>query len=216
VASVQRPSPSHVRETIRRTTPPSLLLSGECVASTHTVYQGIAAGAVAGLVGTWAMSELQRLWTHVVDGDPPVSAGGRHDARDLAGAQRRSELERASRPRDRRLPVRPPPDTGRASSGSPLMHYLFGGAVGAIYGVYAERRHARRSGAAFGTTVWLAADEVAMPLLGLSDSTLRRPVEMHLQSLSAHLVYDTATELTRRSVRAHFDGAPPGAQGDGL
>ena len=92
---------------------------------------------------------------------------------------------------------------------APLVHFLFGAAVGAIYGAYAERRQADTTGAGFGTTVWLAADEIAMPLLGLSDSTARRPLEMHLQSLVAHLVYGTATELTRRSVRARFDGATP-------
>ena len=36
-----------------------------------------------------------------------------------------------------------------------------------------------------------------------------RPLEMHLQSLVAHLVYGTATEMTRRSVRARFDGGTP-------
>ena len=95
------------------------------------------------------------------------------------------------------------------------MHYLFGATVGAIYGAYAERLQANSSGAAFGTTVWLAADEIAMPLLGLSDSTARRPLEMHLQSLAAHLVYGSATEMTRRSVRARFEGATPcAARGD--
>jgi uncharacterized membrane protein YagU involved in acid resistance len=89
---------------------------------------------------------------------------------------------------------------------APLVHCLFGAAVGAIYGVYAERHQAGGSGAGFGTTVWLAAAEIAMPLLGLSDSTARRPLEMHLQSLVTHLVR-TATEMTRRLVRAPFDGA---------
>jgi hypothetical protein len=46
-----------------------------------------------------------------------------------------------------------------------------------------------------------------MPFLGLSESTTRRPLEMHLQSLVAHLAYGTVTEMTRRSVRARFDGA---------
>jgi len=54
----------------------------------------------------------------------------------------------------------------------------------------------------------LAADEIAMPLLGLSDSTVRRPFEMHLQSLVAHLVYGAAAEMTRRAVHAYFAGAP--------
>jgi hypothetical protein len=153
------------------------------------------------------MSEVQRLWTHVVDGDPPESAGGRHDARDW---QERSEHQNSNELAaqavagylfGRRLTQE------ELRVAAPLVHYLFGAAVGAIYGAYAERRQAHRSGAAFGTAVWLAADEIAMPLLGLSESTARRPIEMHLQSLVAHLVYGTATELTRRSVRAQFDGA---------
>ena len=155
------------------------------------------------------MSEVQRLWTRVVDDAPPESAGGRHDARDW---QERSEHQNSNELAaqaiagyllGRRLTQE------ELRLAAPLVHYLFGAAVGAIYGAYAERRRVEGSGAAFGTTVWLAADEIAMPLLGLSDSTARRPVEMHLQSLVAHLVYGTATELTRRSVRAQFDGRHP-------
>jgi len=159
------------------------------------------------LVGTWAMSEVQRLWTRVVEGDAPESAAGRHDARDW---QERSEHQNSNELAaqavagfllDRRLTQE------ELRLAAPLVHYLFGATVGAIYGAYAERRRADASGAGFGTTVWLAADEIAMPLLGLSDSTAHRPLEMHLQSLFAHLVYGTATEIARRSVQANFDRA---------
>src|SRR6187200_1632831 len=54
---------------------------------------------------------------------------------------------------------------------APLMHYVFGASVAAVYGAYAQRKQSQMSGVGFGTTVWLAADEIAMPLLGLSDST---------------------------------------------
>ncbi len=167
--------------------------------------KGIVAGAVAGLVGTWAMSEAQRLWTHVVDGDARESAGGRHDARDW---QERSEHQNsnelaaqaiARHMLGRRLTRR------ELRFAAPLTHYLFGAAMDAVYGAYAQRRQAPTSGAGFGTTVWLAADEIAMPILGLSQSTARRPLEMHLQSLAAHLVFGTATEMTRRSLQAHFE-----------
>ena len=50
--------------------------------------KAILAGALGGLAGTWAMNEAQRGWTHVVDGDAPASAAGKHDARDW---QERSE-----------------------------------------------------------------------------------------------------------------------------
>src|SRR4051812_6283688 len=152
------------------------------------------------------MSEVQRLWTLAVERDPPQSAGGRHDARDW---QERSEHQNSNELAaqavagylfGRRLTHK------ELRVAAPLVHYLFGAAVGATYGAYAEHRQTPGSGAAFGTTVWLTADEIAMPVLGLSGSTARRPVEMHLQSLVAHLVYGAATELTRRSVRARFDG----------
>jgi hypothetical protein len=168
------------------------------------------AGIIGGLAGTWAMSEAQRAWTRVVDGDVSESAGGKHDARDW---QERSEHqnsnELAAQALASYLVRRLTRDELRIAA--PLIHYLFGAAVGAVYGVYAERRHAQTSGAGFGTTVWLGADEIAMPLLGLSHSTARRPLEMHLQSLMAHLVFGAATEMTRRSLQAHFDAAAPDA-----
>ena len=175
------------------------------------VYQGIITGGIAGLIGTWAMSEVQRVWTLAVDGDAPESAGGRHDARDW---QERSEQQNSNELAAQAIAGYV---LGRRLSkeelrfAAPLVHYLFGATMGAIYGAYAEHRHANASGAGFGTTVWLTADEIAMPLLGLSDSTARRPAEMHLQSLVAHLVYGTTTEMTRRSMRAHFSGASPDA-----
>ena len=48
-----------------------------------------------------------------------------------------------------------------------------------------------------GTALWVTADEIAMPLVGLSQSTLRRPLEMHVQSFVAHLVYGVVTERVR-------------------
>ena len=57
-----------------------------------------------------------------------------------------------------------------------------------------DRRLARPCG-------WFA-DEIAMPLMSLSRSTLRRPVEMHLQSFAAHLVFGIVTERLRRVVRS--------------
>ena len=163
--------------------------------------RSVVAGGIAGVAGTWAMNEAQRLWTHVVAGAPPESAAGKHDARDW---QERSEHQNSNELAAQAIAR---PVLGRDLTreelrvAAPLTHYLFGAAMGAIYGAYAERRGSPASGAAFGTTVWLAADEIAMPLLGLSDSTTRRPLEMHLQAFVAHLVYGTVTEVTRRSVQ---------------
>src|SRR5215204_7433960 len=121
------------------------------------------------------MSEAQRLWTRVVSGDVPDSAGGRHDARDW---QERSEGQNSNELAAQLLARQV---LGRSLTyqelrvGAPMMHYAFGAAVGALYGLYAERRRSQGSGAGFGVIVWLAADELAMPLLGLSEPTTRRP-----------------------------------------
>jgi hypothetical protein len=96
--------------------------------------KSILAGALGGLVGTWAMSEAQRVWTLAIDGKAPESAAGKHDARDW---QERSEdqnsNEIAAQPVatnviGRRL------DCGELGVAAALMHYSFGIAVGALYG----------------------------------------------------------------------------------
>ena len=128
------------------------------------MYQGVIAGGIGGLVGTWAMNEAQRLWTRAVDGDAPESAAGRHDARDW---QERTEYQNSNELAAQALAAY---ILGRRLTrqelrvAAPLVHYSFGAVVGAIYGAYAERRQGDGSGRGFGMTVWLAADEIAMPL----------------------------------------------------
>ena len=164
------------------------------------MFNGLLAGAVGGVAGTWAMNEAQRAWTLAADGAPPESAGGRHDARDW---QERSERQNSNELAAQAL-ARPflgrPLTEDELRVAAPLTHFLFGAAMGALYGAYAQRRRRNTSGVGFGAAVWLLADELAMPLLGLSGPTTRRPLEMHLQSLASHLVFGTTAELTRRLV----------------
>ena len=168
------------------------------------VLRGAVAGIAAGLVGTWLMSEFQRAWTRAVDGEPPDSAGGKHDARDW---QERTEDQNSNELAVQAIATRL---VGRLVTrdemriAAPLMHYSFGSAVAAVYGMWAERLRNRRvlAGLGFGAALWLTADIVAMPLLRLSGPTTRRPLEMHLQSFTAHLVYGVAAELVRRPTRA--------------
>jgi uncharacterized membrane protein YagU involved in acid resistance len=56
-------------------------------------------------------------------------------------------------------------------------------------------------GAAFGTTLWLLADELAVPAAGLSKSAREIPVTTHLYSLASHMVYGWITETVRQAVR---------------
>lgn len=166
--------------------------------------QGILAGAIGGLVGTWAMSQAQRGWTRAVEGDPPESAGGKHDARDW---QERDEGRNANELAAQAIASRV---LGRCLTrdelaiAAPACHYAFGTTMGALYGLYAHRARGGRTANGLGLAigVWLLADEIAMPLLGLSRPTTQRPTEMHLQSLAAHLVYGATTEAVRGPVRS--------------
>jgi hypothetical protein len=170
--------------------------------SSRALSKGIVAGAIGGVVGTFAMNYAQRLWTRAAGSPTPYSAAGKHDSRDW---QERIEHRNANEVAANAL--------ARRVSGAPLtratlpfaaagLHFAFGAVAGAIHGALSESRPpARSSGWRFGTTVWLLADEIAMPILGLSEPTIRRPLELHLQSLAAHLVFGAAAEGARVSIR---------------
>ena len=172
--------------------------------------KGLVAGAVGGLIGTWAMSEAQRAWTRAAGDTPPESAGGKHDARDWQERHEHQNSNELAAQAVARYLLGRHLTRDELRIAAPLMHYAFGTVVGAIYGAYAECRNGG-SGAWLGTTVWLTADEVAMPVLGLSEPTTRRPFEMHMQSLAAHLVYGAMTEAVRRSVRSLQQPLPSAA-----
>jgi hypothetical protein len=158
-------------------------------------------GAFAACAGTWAMSHAQRLWTRAAGAPVPHSAAGKHDARDW---QEREEGQNANELAAQAVATRV---TGRPLESKELryaataMHYAFGSAVGAVYGAVMGDRIERASrtstallsGAALGAALWVTADEIAMPLLGLSRPTTERGLERHLQSLTAHLVYGLVT-----------------------
>ena len=167
------------------------------------VTKGALAGVVGGLAGTWAMSEFQALWSRALDGYDSDSAGGRHDARDW---QEKSEDENANELMAQRIAQRTigrPLTRDELTVAAPAVHYAFGATMGGFYGAVAERsRDARTAaGAGFGAAMWVGADGIAMPLLGLSGPTTNRAFELHAQSFAAHIVYGIATEAVRRVVR---------------
>jgi putative membrane protein len=169
--------------------------------------KGVLAGAIGGLVGTWAMTEFQAIWSRTVGGGhhpDMASAGGRHDARDWQErieGRNANELAAnaiAERTIDRRL------TREELEAAAPAVHYAFGAAVGALYGGLCEVSPGVRAmgGSGWGTAVWAGADGIAVPLLGLSRPKTDYPLETHGQSYAAHIVYGVTTELVRRGVRA--------------
>lgn len=150
------------------------------------------------------MNYAQRLWTVLVDRNPPSSAAGPHDGRDW---QERNEDQNANELAAQtlaRTTINRPLSDRELAVVAPILHFGFGASVGAAYGLYVDTASKdRSSGAALGSALWLAADEIAMPLAGLSDSP--RPLEMHTQSFVAHLVYGVVAERVRRVIRRAID-----------
>jgi putative membrane protein len=168
------------------------------------VTKGAVAGIIGGLVGTYAMSEFQGWWSRAVRGEQPQSSGGEHDARDWQEIDEETNANELVAQTLARATIGRPLHREELGVAAPAVHYTFGAMLGGFYGALAERTPTVRawSGAAYGTAVWAAADEVAIPVLGLSDSTSEQPFERHLHSFAAHLVFGVTAELVRRGVRA--------------
>lgn len=83
------------------------------------------------------------------------------------------------------------------------IHFTFGGATGAIYGVAAEFYPivTGAEGAAFGFVLQFFTHESLVPAAGLDVPPWRQPAREHLSEFFTHILYGVATELTRRFLR---------------
>jgi putative membrane protein len=167
------------------------------------VGRGIVAGLAAGLVASWVMNEFmmgpgQRLQQAVqspednerdaIQNETPKEDATMKTAdavvNTVTGGQHLSweERERAG----------------------PVVHYAFGGLIGAIYGGLAEQWPSVRSGfgTTFGSVLFTGADLFAVPAFGLGPSPTEQPTTAQVSPWAAHLVYGITTELVRRTTRA--------------
>ncbi|HEX4999581.1 MAG TPA: hypothetical protein VFY29_15240 [Terriglobia bacterium] len=72
-----------------------------------------------------------------------------------------------------------------------MAHWIHGMDMGALYGLSQDIGPLKglSGGLAFGAGLWLAADEMAAPLLGLAEGPTAYPPGAHARALGAHLVY---------------------------
>jgi len=82
----------------------------------------------------------------------------------------------------------------------PLVHYVYGTGIGALYGGLAQKHETITLGfgVAYGAAAWALGDEIAVPALGLGKKPTEVPVSQQLQFLAAHLVYGITLEGVRR------------------
>jgi hypothetical protein len=166
--------------------------------------KGTIAGVVGGLAGTFAMSEFQNWWSRAVRGEQPQSSAREHDARDWQEIDEETNANEVVAQTIARTTIGRSLDREELSGAAAAVHYAFGAVLGGLYGLLSEHVQSVRalSGAGYGSVVWAAADEIAMPALGLSEQTDAQSFERHVHSFAAHIVYGVATELVRRGVRA--------------
>ncbi len=158
--------------------------------------KGLVAGIAGGLLGSLVMEQFQALWTKVSDTlqeserDPQAKKKAKPTTVKTADAISRQLFGHKVRKKKQKL-------AGEA------VHYAMGATSGAVYGAMAEVAPlvTAGEGLAFGAAVWLVADEVSLPALGLSKPPTKIPLSTHLYALASHFVYGAVTEAIRRVVR---------------
>jgi putative membrane protein len=94
---------------------------------------------------------------------------------------------------------RPLEEREKNMSGS-IVHHLFGALAGAAYGAASARAPVVTTGGGlpYGAAVWLAADEIGLPILGLAHRPSEYPAQRHAAALATHLVFGLTVESVRR------------------
>jgi putative membrane protein len=157
------------------------------------IWRGAAAGLLGGVIAAGAMSVAHNVVAGIpgLDGAQPPEAEEDDDA-----TVKMADLL------VHRVVGRPLPEHTKPLAGH-IVHYAFGGAVGALYGAVAELapRVTTGFGLAWGVAVWLGAHVIAVPALGLAEPPARRPPSREAPELVLHLLYGAVTELIRRPLR---------------
>jgi putative membrane protein len=173
----------------------------------HHLAKGLVAGVVSGLLGTIMMTEFQNAWSRASKAlkDRDASKDEPSESKNRNEQEREDSTMKAAR-KIAELPGHPLSHEEKKRFG-PVVHYSFGALQGGLYGGVKEMTGS--SGVVlpallFGSVLFAAADEIAVPALGLSRKPSEYPLSSHLYGLASHLVYGVSTEVFRRGLRAVF------------
>lgn len=162
------------------------------------LWKASVAGLAAGLVGSWVMTRFQvALSGRGLSGSENPQSNKPVDGRDDAAMKAADEAARVALGR----PLSRPEKT---EIGGPAAHYALGAAAGAIYGITREAAPGSRfsRGGPFGTALFIVADQIGLPMVGLSPQPLKAfPLSTNVQHLAAHLVYGMSTAAAYSLIR---------------
>jgi len=156
------------------------------------VIKGAVAGLVGGIVATVVMGGFQAFLSALAEEEKKSKKKKEEEPATVKAAKKISEGVF-----DHKLTKSEKEPAGEA------IHYAMGAASGLIYGIASEIAPVTTVGAGlpFGAAVWVIADDIVVPALGLSKPVTEFPLSTHAYALSSHLVYGLTTDLVRRTVR---------------
>jgi uncharacterized membrane protein YagU involved in acid resistance len=175
------------------------------------VFRGVVTGITAGIAATLIMDQFLKLTSAGQKAAEKQMRLAHHESKEaIERDQQQQEEEAAQQEGSTEKAARkiasvagkeiPPGDKKKAGQ---AVHYAFGTLMGAVYGVTAELvpEVTTGGGTAYGTLLFLAADEVAVPAFQLSPPPTQTPSTDHLQHWAAHVVYGGSLELVRSLLR---------------
>lgn len=152
------------------------------------IWKGIAAGAIAGLVGT----AVKTIWEEVAPSRPehvdPPSVELADRVKEEASGESLTKEEK---------PV-------VAQS----LNWVFGTGIGALYGGVVEvyPNMPTGKGTALGMAMYGATHGSILPMLNAEPWPISKPMKFLSGEFSGHVLYGLAVEVTRRVVRNWLDG----------
>ena len=173
------------------------------------VWKGLVAGLAGGLIASWTMNQFQAAWMRATaNTEKPHGAQSMQPSEGSSGNQAEDAKEQddatveTAKVISRNVFGHELQESEKKPAGA-AVHYAFGTATGGLYGALAEVTPQVTSGAGvpFGAAFWLIADEISVPLLGLSKGPTEYPVSTHVYALASHLVYGVTAEMSRRALR---------------
>jgi hypothetical protein len=158
----------------------------------------ILCGAAGGALGTWLMSPVMQGVSKVMPQKLQQQAGQQSQWQEEAATEKlaRKMLE----------PFGIELQGEQKKKAGNFVHYGYGIACGAVYGVLHRRIPVvgKLLGLGFGLGLFLFGDELLVPALKLGAPPQKTPLATHLGALAAHFTYGGATEGSYRLLRSAF------------
>jgi len=164
---------------------------------------GLLVGAISGLAATVIMTQFQNAWNKISERlhEPKTEA-------DEKQAKRQKEDSTMKMAGIISQAIGRPLSREDRKKAGPWVHYAFGTSVGAAFGLATEVEpnslrgiNPALTGVAYGTVVFLAAHEIAVPALKLSSNPLKEPIPDQMAEFLSHLIYGIGTALTYEGIK---------------